>query len=378
MTYEPREGVDYIIDLYAVTGVERAAETDIIKSALNQRAMEYYPDRLQGVAPEFREKGERMAKLLNRARGILLDHEKRAEYDEILSEWNGPVSKDGTPVIAIERAYEAEIGNKTSDEVEAFFSQLTERIATMTGYNPRRLAFLESLIQGGGEISDELRAEYEDALLQKDTALALEEAERSRLLGLPDMDSEHYVATLTYGEDMKAKLETAKEGKFEEVQARVLGGVGTRLALLSGEASTELATAADSSFKLELPAYFEDQAARVLELAKARAELVDKRLVNWQPSYPEVELQSELQEKLIVGVSNGELCRWISFSINPSDDSADYEVISDDIKQLLNQKEFKAVIEQGYGVVVVELMEHIDSNDLIGVAIGKYTDRFKG
>ena len=51
MAYEPREGVDYVIDLYALAGVEAQAEPDELKRAINQRMVEYHPDRLQGLAP---------------------------------------------------------------------------------------------------------------------------------------------------------------------------------------------------------------------------------------------------------------------------------------------------------------------------------------
>ncbi|MDB5186162.1 MAG: hypothetical protein JWL85_685, partial [Candidatus Saccharibacteria bacterium] len=97
MSYEPKEGVDYIVDMYAIAGVAQEATPEELKRSLNERTREYHPDRLQGVAPEFRSKGERMAILLNKARHILLDSERRAEYDEILGAWDGPLSTDGIP-----------------------------------------------------------------------------------------------------------------------------------------------------------------------------------------------------------------------------------------------------------------------------------------
>lgn len=376
MTYEPREGVDYIVDFYALAGIEpEAVETDI-RTALNQQVKQYHPDRLEGLAPEIKEKGERIAKLLNRARGILLDSDSRTEYDNILSEWDGPISTDGTPVITIERAYEAEMEWKTPAEVEAHFIELTEQINTLTNYNPHRLAFLETLI-ADGEPSDELRAEYEDALLQKDRALALEEAERSKLLGLPDMDSERYAATLNYGEEIEDKIDTARTEKLAEIERRSIGGVATRLALLSGDTENEKVIVPQSLPVVKLPLYFEEQAARVLEIAKSRAELVDKRLLNWVPEYPEEEIQDEPRERLIVGVFNGESYYWIGFKLDTDNDSAEFEEVDESTIGLLDKEDFKSVISQGYGIVKANMMDQIDNNDLIGVAIGKYTDKFK-
>jgi curved DNA-binding protein CbpA len=211
MTYKPQEGVDYIVDLYAVAGTERdAAEADI-KTALNGRAMEYHPDRLEGLAPEFLEKGERIAKLLNRARGILLDTDKRFEYDGILSSWEGPLSTDGTPIISMSRIQEVKFRDESPEQVEMHFRAYQIAIRSHTGYSPNRLDFLEQMLeQSGDDVSEELRSEYEDALLQKDRALAIEEAERSKLLGMPEIEEQNYAATLNYGEETAVKIDEAR------------------------------------------------------------------------------------------------------------------------------------------------------------------------
>jgi hypothetical protein len=230
--------------------------------------------------------------------------------------------------------------------------------------------------QAGDDVSDELRAEYEDALLQKDRALAIEEAERSRLLGLPDIETDNYVAALGYGEETAGKLETAKAKKEADLQRLALGGVSTRLALLAGE-TTGTDVAVQSTVSLELPAYYDEQAARVQEIANERDSITDKRLGNLEPIYPEADLQTELKEDLIIGVakSNGQI--WLGAKIDVETDSAAFQQISDEVKGLLDQGEYKTVIEQGNGLLLVKLMEHIDIQDLLGVAIGKYTDKYK-
>jgi curved DNA-binding protein CbpA len=378
MTYQPQEGIDYMVDLYALAGTEpSAAETDI-RTALNERAMEYHPDRLQGTAPEFQEKGERIAKLLNRARGILLDQEKRAEYDEILTTWDGAVSTDGTPAITFDRLREAEYQGKSPEEVESMFAEQVERITAMTGYSPSRLSFLEKMVeQAGDNVPDDLRAEYEDALLQKDRALAIEEAERSKVLGLPDIETQDYVAALGYGEETASKIETARAKKEADIQRLALGGVGTRLALLAGEAEPATDIAVQSATSLELPTYYEEQAAKVQEIANERDSITDKRLGNLEPTYPEADLQTELKENLIIGVASGERHIWLGARINVADDSAAFQEVSNEVKALLNQGEYEAIIAQGHGLLLVKQMEHIDIQDLLGVAIGKYTDKYK-
>jgi curved DNA-binding protein CbpA len=379
MTYQPQEGIDYIVNLYAVAGAEQGATEPEIKTALNDRAKEYHPDRLQGLAPEFQEKGERIAKLLNRARGILLDTDKRTAYDEILTTWDGPVSTDGTPVVSIARLQEVQLQGKTPEEVEAMFAEQVEQIAGMTGYRPSRLSFLEKMVeQADDDVADELRDEYEDALLQKDRALAIEEAERSRALGLPDIQEQNYTAALGYGEETAAKLTEARAKKEANLQLLALGGVGAKLALLTGEVTEPSASlVTESPMSLELPAYYGQQAARVQQIANERDAITDKRLENLVPIYPEAELQAELKGSLIIGVATSKGHYWLGAKLNIEQDSADFQQVGDEVKALLNQGDYAAVIARGHGVVLVKPMEHIDIQDLLGVAIGKYTDKYK-
>jgi hypothetical protein len=379
MTYEPREGVDYIVDFYALSEAERDASEEELKQALNSESMKYHPDRLMGTAREFREKGERIAVLLNRARAILLDAENRKKYDDILTTWDGPVSTDGTPIITAERQLEANLQEMSAEEVEAFFAEQAKRIVDITGYNPSRLNFLEKLVeQAGNNVPEELRAEYEDALLQKDRALAIEERERSQVLGLPDIETQDYVAVLGYGEETSRKLEVARNKKKNELQGIALGDVSAALALTAGiVAPQEERAVAQSGTSLELPAYYDEQAAKVQEIASVRDDITEKRLGNFEPEYPKSELQTELNEDLIIGVASGDKYVWLGAKLDVETDSADFQEVAEEVKELLNLGDYKTVISDGNGVILVKQMEHIDIQDLLGVAIGKYTDKYK-
>ncbi len=375
MSYDPKEGIDYIVDLYAVAGVAQEATPEELKQSLNERTREYHPDRLQGVAPEFRSKGERMAILLSKARHILLDGERRAEYNEILGTWEGPLSTDGTPVITMNRALQMDMADKTPEEIEGVFTAQATRIEGMTGYNPSRLSFLESLIEkSGGEVDAALRAEYEDALLQRDRTLAIQEAERSRLLGLPDIEKDRYVATLEYSEQIEERVDTARTERKEQLQMQALGGVSTRLALLAGDSvSTEAGAIIPAGTSLELPAYFEEQATKVKEIAKERESIAEKRLGNYLPEYPEAELQTEFREDLAIGVS-GKM--WLGAKIDTAELHANIAGLPVDVKELLEQGDFKAVIEKGFNVLTIEPLEQIDMQDLVISVIEKYIDKY--
>lgn len=376
MSYEPKEGVDYIIDLYAVAGAAPEASPDELKQALNQRMVEYHPDRLEGLAPEFRSKGERMARLLNRARVVLLDFEKRQGYDEILAEWEGPVSKDGTPVIKMDRHIQAEMEGKTPDEIEGIFAEQARQVEGMTGYTPSRLSFLEKMVATAGDnVPDDLRSEYEDALLSYDRSLAIQEAERSRLLSLPDTGKSGYRAGLDYSEDIAGEIESARVIRKEELRMMALGGVGTRLALLAGETVEPTSADVVVASSLELPAYFDQQAEKVLELAAKRQEVVEKRLANFRPTYPEAEAQTEAKPNLAVGIGEGTF-RWFGVVFDAETSSASLDSIPAEIADLLEAGDFKAVIENGYNVQTFAPLEQVDIQTQLIDAIEKHADKY--
>lgn len=377
MEYEPREGVDYLVNLYELVGVSPDSGSDAIKKALNKRVLEYHPDRLEGMAPEFIEKGLAVTALLNRARVILADSGKRKEYDQILQDWEGPISSDGTPIIDMERMYQIEIGGKTPEEIEAYFSDYTERLAQRVGYSESRLAFLEGLMNQG-DISEELRDEYEDALLRKDAVLAVQESSRTKLLGVSEREDRD-VSTLDHSKETGERLEAAREKALERAGLMTLGGVATQLALLSGDKVdipnpvNEVVTASSG-----LPNYFDEQAEKVREIAKQREEITDKRLENLQPAYPEEELQTEFKEKIILGIGFDEDFEWLSFKIDLEKRQPAKKLdLPEDIQAMLESADYRGVISRSYAIVTVPDMQNIGLEDLIMATLVKYVKKFQ-
>lgn len=377
MSYEPREGVDYIVDLYAVVRAAPESDTDELKRALHQRMAEYHPDRLEGLAPEFRSRGERMARLLNRAKVVLLDTERRQGYDEVLAEWEGPVSTDGTPIISMDRHLQAQMEDREPEEIESIFAEQAERIAAMSGYTPGRLSFLEKMVaQAGEDIPDDLRAEYEDALLSYDRTLAIQEAERSGLLSLPDIRQGGYRAGLDYLGDIAGEIEAARVTRKEEMRMRALGGVSTRLALLAGEEVEALSTDVVAASAVELPAYFDQQAEKILEIATKRQEVVEKRLANFHPVYPEAELQEgEAKPDLAIGIGE-EKFKWFGVTFDHEASSANLQPIPDEVVELLDKGDYRAAIEDGFNVLTFAPLEQIDIKTQFLEAIEKHAVKY--
>ncbi len=377
MSQEPREGIDYLVDLYAVAGVDTTADEKVLKQAINRRMREYHPDRLEGTAQEFRSKGERMAALLSTAKVILLNPEKRAEYDQILAEWDGPVSRDGTPAISMQRDLQRRMEGMTEEEIEAAFAEQVRQAEFITGYSPTRLSFLERMMTDTGQnASDDLRIEYENALLSYDQLLALQESERSQLLGLPDPAKNRFRAGLDYADTIAGQIEAAREERLEQLHMEALGGVGIRLAILSGKETETTSTDVSLAGPIELPAYFEPQAKKVRELAAKRQEVVAKRLANYRPEYPFPELQEgEAKPALVIGIGEEDF-KWYGVKFDQETNSAGIQPIPEDIILLLKAGDYAGVINAGYNVLTFEFLEQIDVNTQLINALEKHAEKY--
>lgn len=379
MDYEPREGVDYIIDLYQVASVPQDAEEDAVRHALNERLREYHPDRLQGLAPEFQRAGERMARLLNRAKVVLLDTEKRAEYDEILSGWEGPISKDGTPVIRMDDALRAEALLKTPEELEAAFTEQATAVAGMVKHNPKQQAMLARMLETVEDDEDaaELRDAYDAALFAEDQVLAIEESERGRLLDLPE--NKRYETSLGYTDTVRAAIEDARTVQTEEYQRRAIGGLGIRLALLAGETPGPQPTNDIVAANGALPHYFDEQAKKVEEIATKREALLEKRLEIFQPTYPIAEIQTEAKPNFVIGISiatDAAPAMWVGFNFDAETVSLTNTNVPDEIEALLNIGEFVRVYSQGFNILTFTTKDQIELQTLLGEAYNKHLIKY--
>lgn len=381
MSYEhgPQEGVDYLVDLYAVVGAARDADPDQLKDLIRERTREYHPDRLEGLAPEFRTKGEQMARLLNRARGILLDPENRAEYDAILDEWDGPISDNGTPVMSIDGYTKAMAAQLDPEELEASFESQREKLLSLTGYKPSRLNLLERMIADTeGEIPDDLQEEYEEALLEADRVLAIQEAERAKLLGI-DTSDRRYEARLDYGAFVAGEIEASRASEQKRLHLIALGGVPTRLALLAGDEAVEEVDKADLPARPEdmrLPAYFDQQAAKVRELAKERESILERRLANFKVNYPAAELQTEGYNTVAIGVVKDGGITWLCAYRDHETDDVTIIELDEATQAALDTEDFKKVITTGKNVITFKPLEQIDLMTLLNEALTKHFNKY--
>lgn len=74
---------NHFVDLYAELGLTQQATEEEIRAAYKTLIKETHPDKFQNASARERERIERRAQRLNEAKNILLDAEKRRQYDEL-------------------------------------------------------------------------------------------------------------------------------------------------------------------------------------------------------------------------------------------------------------------------------------------------------
>ena len=382
MDYEPRVGVDFMYDYYEIIHTDRGADLATIEDAIISALSEYHPDRVARAAREFQTRAEHMVRVIGDAKIILTNEASRSEYDEILAAWEGPVSRDGTPILSIGAAMRAVMSRKGAEEVEAVFIESEERIAAALRVNPRRRALHTRLLAAaeasGSPDADELRAVLEEELLIEESVLAVAETDRSKLLGLP-VDESHHLAIGHAGSVAEA-IDGARTRVTEEHRRRVLGSVSTRLAILSGRSvedaggpGTELDTLTGA-----LPDYFEAQAKQVGEIARLREEILLERLRIIEPEYPIPEVQTELHTNFVVGYigtnqeTKAEVATWIAFSYDPAEKRITNFELPEDIEDPLERRDFESVYLSGYNILTFPVTPHIDWRALLSEVVNKH------
>ena len=379
MSYEPQEGIDYIVDFYAIAGVEHDTEEAGINKAINKQLSQYHPDRLEGVAPEFQARGERMAQILNKARGILLNADKRQQYDAIYDDWDGPVSTTGDPAIRIEDAMRAEMSMRSEDDVIAVFFKLDKEADMFASSSQSRADLFERMIeQSGDNAPDDLREQYEATLLEIERNLDVKESQRTSLMGVTSPVKFSRV-TLGYSEEIGSAIEVAKTTQLEVLQARALGGVAQKLAILSGDTQFKPADSVDIA-RIQLPAYFEPLAEQVTDIAEKRQSILEKRLANFIPTYPEYELQQDAKTGVIFGLgekgADQATYRWFTFIPDFSKGAINSVEMPEVVNEMISVKNYQAVFDAGFNVALFSPLEHIDLETLLNEAINKYVDKY--
>jgi molecular chaperone DnaJ len=118
------------MNLYEILGVPKNATKDEIREKYREMAKKYHPDRYINVSLKEKAKAEEMFKNINSAHEILIDDDKREEYDRATfgtNYYNGGGTKRGaeTDRASYQDIYE-QFSKKNMDEMfDNFFKKET-------------------------------------------------------------------------------------------------------------------------------------------------------------------------------------------------------------------------------------------------------------
>jgi curved DNA-binding protein CbpA len=268
-------GSDYLVDHYAVVGIDRDADAVSIAKSARAKAASLHPDRLGGVGEELLVEASWRYEAAILARDVLCDPVAKAAYDAELNGWTGPLSEDGREIVVIGSS--RTIGLLAYDEGE--FSALEERAAVLSGWDASTGAVLARLHDAHRE-DEELARAYAEQLTRQEAYLAVAESLRRDALGISDS----LPATIGSGhlDDARYVVEEARNELHDrlDTDAAMLTGP-VRAALGAGVAPPDGECTEGKAMELahqRLDGLIDQHSDRLLELAAERVEVVRQRL----------------------------------------------------------------------------------------------------
>lgn len=347
----PQEGYDYLINLYSLIGITADAEPEAIDEQLAQR--EAAATSAQGTIGE----------LLGRARRVLTNPILRAAYNELLGEWTGPISSDGSPVITVAEHARHLYADIPPHLVEIDVKELEHRTAQSVGYNPGRIDFLKQLV--GPDTTDPfLLHEYDTALFDKDRVLGAVEQRRAELLGITS--GKLWQTSVRPGHRQRVAQSIAEAQAAADSRHRLLmaGNFISRIMSLYGNMEPAI-------YDNPLPAYFDSQARELARVAQYRESILGQRLAVYHPTYLNRGMHfSPPQHLIAVNAENRKLMCFTSGS------NGRQPMVSQRIPAVITQDMHAPLAADGYEVIRIDPRPQISEDLLAAEALRKY-DKYR-
>lgn len=280
MSNELVHGIDYLLDFYAFLQIQRDADINGIQRAIREARARFHPDANRA----FPGPAEFLFKQVGLAEATLTDEEKKRGYDLLLVNWQGPISTDGNPVLADELSSfsVSYLYRRPSPEREKVVERM---LSDFLGVDDASFAKLEREVkQKGDRTPASVRSAYVAALRQRSKLAAGREILRWKFAG----GSGHYhrAAGIGYVDTVAGLIAVERVRILEAVRGQLLLADGSVQLLIedasgSGTAPDTGDTNSEKALARQLAVAgqrFDEQAARILEVAREREELAIKRL----------------------------------------------------------------------------------------------------
>jgi len=351
-------GIDYLIDYYALLGVERGASDEEITKAYRTKQKQYHPDRFQGLAPELLGQAEDLSNLINKAYEVLGDETKRNEYDRKLADWKKPLSRRGEVIIDLNEShfsFAALLGHLNVDSETR--EQEAEMLALQfSGFEKATYEFFRKQAESPAGIPVELKAAYLEQLERRDMYLSLREGFLWDSVGQRNHTP---LPRLEYREQVQGDLESVKRQALQNVNQQVLLlAAGERVLLPAPEGMGEDADASKvlAHYTARLDEHFARQATLLEPLAAEREQILEARFKTGAEIiyHPDTVVYTA---KLVVEMKKGDGSVWSVFEFRDDRVVGD---TPDGLEELVHPEVAKGWMERGYTILSFQAIQGVD------------------
>ena len=378
--WEPVHGKDYLIDYYAVLGVPRDADPDALRAAYIKLRQQWNPDRVQGMAQQIVEQTTKKAALVTEAYKVLGDPEKRAEFDRKLTNWAGPISTSGNPVVDPTAPHfdprPLLFGGAATPAAREKAERLLEELAPG---DAGMLAMVEQMLEKSGAVPDEQQLAIVRRLLAaKNKRLAMQASFQWELLGFsgriaPVLGRKMLEQAATAVQD--SRLFLAEQGA--NIARQIAGG---DLKLLNGatEASLELSSPeSQQAFVADALARYDQGVEELKRIQEEREDVYRKMAAALAVRYPGE--QPELFDDFVVGLRQfGEILGTFSFHVDGNNVRIVEDLAPDPIALFGQPDRMAAVVAGRVNVLVVEIVECLEIRDHLELAVRRHLAKKMG
>jgi hypothetical protein len=340
--FNPIEGVDFIIDYYAILDIPRDSSKEDIQKALRDNRVQWHPDRMMQLSPEIKKQAEHKNELFGKSEDVLLSSDFKPLYDERLEGFEEKlISKDGRAIVDITKK-RVGLDYLLSGEV-ADDSELIDRAKQMCGHDEESLANLKTLYEADNN-NPVIKQLYKKGLTTKLTYVSQLENLAWARAGVANQ--EPVDGLLFYAEDYSKKVEDTIE---KVVREDIPAGLENRL-LAHGTGVTSLLTfdgyeAAQGNevsgiVRDRIVENFTDRCGSIRDIAQKKQEIIEELI--HLTDYEYLQKSEHPTDKVDIYVSRGEkvLC---GFEMTASDNrlTSSENTFSDKSIQELKQMDWE-------------------------------------
>lgn len=299
-------GIDYLVDYYALLGIEKDAAAEDITKAYREQVRQWHPDVVARASPQLQREAQFKTEILTEAYAVLSNPEKRTAYDEKLQTFDGPISTSGNPVIDLKRRridIDAIVSGAGWEEKQ----QIMDYAKQVSGYDEALFAVVKKHYEANPDNDEE--SAYKSMLQKKLAFLSALESIAWEDAGVANQDEPKMVF-------FPDEHVTRREEQLRDIEAVVAAGIDKRVnALAAGEAPklltagkeyTEVDAKADAlALKQELAETairnLHSHRDEIIGAASERAKVLEEllRFTEWE-YYPGEQVFNGLHDSLLI------------------------------------------------------------------------------